>query len=239
MGLKNRVTYLIKEGGMMYKKIAGILIFLVVVGIFYSTGIIKALIVGDMEQIASFLDSWGIFAPLGSISLILLQAFVAPLPIVFIYIANGIIFGAIGGLLISWVGSLLSAYLCFALVRYFGLNMKIKNDFLRKIMGFFERYQEKAVFIVRLMPFIPTDLASYAFGFTMIKPRHYIVGTAFGQTPAVLFYSVWGGMKLPLLWNIIAILLWAIIVLIVFKIFETFSKKSENEEETDTTSLFS
>lgn len=178
-----------------------------------------------MEHIQGFLDDWGIFTPLGSMSIILLQAFVAPIPAVFIYIANGIIFGAIGGFFISWIGSLLSAYLCFALVRHFNFNMQIKNDFLRKIIGFFETYQEKAVFIVRLMPFIPTDLASFAFGFTLIKTRYYVIGTALGQIPAILFYSVWGGMQLPLLWNIIAILMWAAVVLGVIKVYELFKEK--------------
>ncbi|MEW6622043.1 MAG: VTT domain-containing protein [Bacillota bacterium] len=214
----------------MYKKIAGLLALLIVVSFFYSTGIIQALIIGDMQKIQNFLDQWGIFAPLGSISLILLQAFVAPIPAVFIYIANGIIFGALGGLIVSWIGSLISAYLCFALVRYFGLNMQIKNEFLRKIMGFLERYQEKAVFVVRLMPFIPADLASYAFGFTLIKARYYVIGTALGQTPAILFYSLWGGMKLPMLYNILAIAVWAALVLGGLKIFEGFRKKNAFQE---------
>ncbi len=217
----------------MYKRVGGLLIILIMVAFFYSSGIIQALIIGDMEHIQGFLDEWGIFAPLGSISLILLQAFVAPIPAVFIYIANGIIFGAIGGFFISWIGSLLSAYLCFALVRHFDFNMRIKNDFLRKIMGFFETYQEKAVFVVRLMPFIPTDLASYAFGFTQIKSRYYIIGTALGQTPAILFYSVWGGMQLPLLWNVIAILVWAAVVLGILKAYEILKEKN-NFQYSDT-----
>lgn len=131
---------------LMLKRVGVLLVFLIVIAFFYSTGIIQALIIGDMEHIQLFLDQWGIFAPLGSISLILLQAFVAPIPAVFIYIANGIIFGAALGFLISWTGSLLSAYLCFALVRHFNLDMKLKNEFLRKIMGFFEYYGEKSCF---------------------------------------------------------------------------------------------
>ena len=209
----------------MYKKFVGAVVFIVIVGFFYNTGILHALIVGDIEQIEVFLERWGILAPLGSISLILLQAFIAPIPAVFIYIANGIIFGAVAGFIISWTGSLLSAYLCFALVRYFNLNLKVKNEFLRKIMGFIERYEEKAVFMVRLMPFIPTDLASYAFGFTFIRTRYYVIGTALGQTPAVLFYSIWGGMHLSLFWNIFAIVIWAVVILTTLKLFEFFLKK--------------
>lgn len=213
----------------MFKRVGALLVFLIAIAFFYSSGIIQALIIGDMKHIQLFLDNWGIFAPLVSISLILLQAFIAPIPAVFIYIANGIIFGAALGFLISWIGSILSAYLCFALVRHFNLDMKLKNDFLRKIMAFFEYYGEKAVFIVRLMPFIPTDLVSYAFGFTRIKTRHYVLGTALGQIPAILFYSIWGGMQLPLLWNILAIAAWAVIILGILKVYDIISARNELE----------
>ncbi len=124
----------------MYKRILGFFFFVVIIGLFYRTGIIQAIIFGDVALIEDFLEDWGILAPLGALSLILLQALVAPLPAVFIYIANGIIFGAVGGFLISWIGSLLSAYICFALIRHFNFNIKVKNDFLHKIIGFIENY---------------------------------------------------------------------------------------------------
>ena len=214
----------------MYKKILGFLFFVIIITTLYRMGIIQAIVFGDVELIEDFLESWGIFAPLGALALILLQALVAPLPAVFIYIANGIIFGVVGGFLISWLGSLLSAYVCFSLIRHYNFKIRLNNDFLQKILEFIEVYQEKSVFVVRLMPFIPQDIASYAFGLTVISGKHFLIGTALGQTPAILFYSVWGGMHLPLLWNVAAVLLWAIAVLWIIKLYDSFYRKEEVDE---------
>jgi uncharacterized membrane protein YdjX (TVP38/TMEM64 family) len=82
--------------------------------------IIDILSKGSIEQIANIIRSWGIAAPILSILLMLLQAFIAPIPAFLITGANGAVFGIWLGTLISWFGAMLGALGTFYLSRVFG-----------------------------------------------------------------------------------------------------------------------
>ncbi|NPV27599.1 MAG: TVP38/TMEM64 family protein [Firmicutes bacterium] len=175
--------------------------------------------IGDIPAIKEHILSWGIYAPLLSIFLLILQGIISPVPAVVLYIANAMVFGATVGFIISWVGSLCCAWLCFALVRHTNIGNKINHRYLEKINEMLEKYKEKAVFFARITPLLPADTTSYAFGLTKVSTREYLFGTALGQTPSILFYSFWNNEQTSVIWSIIGILMWSAIMVILLKLF--------------------
>lgn len=78
------------------------------------------LLAGTLDQVMALIRSWGLAAPLMSVLLMITQAIVAPLPAFLITAANGMIFGAFWGALISLIGALLGALTPFSISRLFG-----------------------------------------------------------------------------------------------------------------------
>lgn len=191
----------------MFKKAVVILLALGLIFI-YGRDLVAVLATGDMNALKEIILRGGYWAPLISFTLIIIQAFISPLPSVLIFIVNGIVFGALGGFLISWMGSLCSALLCFALIRYLGLNFQVPPRVLTTVIKLIQEHQEQSVFVARVLPVVPFDLASYAFALTGISLKNFLVGTAFGQTPAILFYTLWGRSQYPWYINFGGILIW-------------------------------
>lgn len=174
----------------------------------YGKDIIIILATGDMVALKSLILEYGYWAPLLSFLLIIIQAFLSPLPSVVIFIVNGIVFGGVYGFFISWVGSFSSAVLCFGLVRYLGFQFTPSTRVLAGVVKLMEEYQNHSVFVARVLPFIPFDLASYAFALTKVRLKTFLRGTALGQTPSIIFYSFWGNEKAGLFTNLAGIIIW-------------------------------
>jgi uncharacterized membrane protein YdjX (TVP38/TMEM64 family) len=213
----------------MIKKI--LLVLLAIGAIFYwGADLVAILATGNMTALKELILRGGYLAPLISFALIIIQAFISPLPSVMIFIANGIIFGSWGGFLISWVGSLCSAVVCFGLIRYLGLNITAPPRILASMIKLIEEYQDQAVFVARVLPFVPFDLASYAFALTHVRLRTFLVGTALGQTPAILFYSLWGREQYAWYINLGGILVWVAVISGIYYLWQKVKKKKEKVE---------
>lgn len=151
----------------------------------------------DINAVKEYILSFGLWAPIISFCLMLLQSVAAPLPAFLITFANAAIFGWIYGAILSWFSALVGAGLCFYIARYLGRDSvyKLTSKFaLDNIDNFFNRYGKHTVLIARLLPFISFDLVSYAAGLTSMKFLPFIVATGIGQLPATIVYSYVGGM---------------------------------------------
>ena len=152
----------------------------------------------DIENLRGYLLSFGIFAPLVSGLLMLLQGVIAPLPAVVLTLVNGLLFGTFLGALLSWVSAMAAAILCFYLAK--ALGRPVAERFtgkrgLRLADHFFETYGKYAVFLGRLIPIVSFDVISYGAGLTRISLRGFLVATGLGMIPATVLYS-WLGENL-------------------------------------------
>ena len=151
----------------------------------------------DIEQVRSYILGFGVWAPLVSGLLMVVQAVAAPLPAFMITFANAAIFGWWQGALLSWSSAMIAATLCFFLSRWFGREgvARLTSHFaLDQVDRFFSQHGQYTILIARLLPFISFDLVSYGAGLTSMKLRHFLVATGIGQLPATLIYSYVGGM---------------------------------------------
>lgn len=151
----------------------------------------------DLEGLKEYILSFGIWAPIISFLLMILQSVAAPLPAFVITFANAALFGWVKGAILSWTSAMAGAALCFYIAKFLGRDTveKITSKFAIKNMDeFFERYGKHTILIARLLPFMSFDLVSYAAGLTSMSFISFFVATGIGQLPATIVYSYVGGM---------------------------------------------
>jgi uncharacterized membrane protein YdjX (TVP38/TMEM64 family) len=151
----------------------------------------------NVEAIKEYILSFGVWAPVISGVLMILQSVVAPLPAFIITFANAGLFGWVNGAILSWSSAMVGAILCFFIARLLGRDIveKLTSKFaLKSIDDFFKKHGKYAILIARLLPFISFDIVSYAAGLTSMSFWSFFVATGIGQLPATIIYSYVGGM---------------------------------------------
>jgi uncharacterized membrane protein YdjX (TVP38/TMEM64 family) len=76
----------------------------------------------NIDALKSYILSFGVWAPVISFILMILQAIVAPLPAFLITFTNAALFGWVKGAILSWSSSMAGAALCFFIARFLGRN---------------------------------------------------------------------------------------------------------------------
>ena len=151
----------------------------------------------DVDLARQYILGFGVWAPVVSFLLMMLQSLFAPLPAFIITFANAALFGWVKGAILSWSSAMAGAALCFFLAKYLG------RDFVEKLSSktavqiiddFFKNYGKYAILIARLLPFISFDIVSYAAGLTSMRFWPFFLATGIGQLPATIIYSYIGSM---------------------------------------------
>ncbi|MCC0635634.1 TVP38/TMEM64 family protein [Clostridioides sp. ES-S-0190-01] len=151
----------------------------------------------NLDAIKEYILSFGVWAPIISFALMILQSIAAPLPAFLITFANAALFGWVNGAILSWISAMAGAAICFVIGRFLGRDVVVKltSKFaLESIDGFFDKYGKHTILIARLLPFISFDLVSYAAGLTSMSFISFFIATGVGQLPATIVYSYVGGM---------------------------------------------
>lgn len=151
----------------------------------------------NVQAAKEYILSFGIWAPVVSFFLMVLQSVAAPLPAFIITFANAGLFGWVKGAILSWSSAMAGAALCYAIARIYGRSVVEKfttRAALREVDVFFERYGKWAVLIARLLPFVSFDVVSYAAGLTSMGFWEFFWATGLGQLPATIVYSYVGDM---------------------------------------------
>jgi uncharacterized membrane protein YdjX (TVP38/TMEM64 family) len=150
---------------------------------------------GDIAGLRDYILSFGLWAPVASCFLMVLQALVAPVPSFLITFANGLAFGVFWGWMLSLFGHVLAASVCFGISRSLGrvpVEVLVGKTGLESADRWFARWGVYAVFAGRLLPGVAFDAISYAAGLTNIRFRNFIAATALGIFPQTFLYSYLG-----------------------------------------------
>lgn len=124
-----------------------------------------------IEGMVAQIRSWGQWAALGSISLMVVHSFV-PFPAEIITLANGMVFGPFWGSVVTWVGAMLGALSTFGLVRLLGrpfVHRMLSEVQLRRLSEWSSTQGGMALLIARLIPVIAFNLLNYAAALTEIS----------------------------------------------------------------------
>lgn len=151
----------------------------------------------DVDLARQYILGFGVWAPVVSFLLMMLQSLFAPLPAFIITFANAALFGWVYGAILSWSSAMAGAALCFFLAKYLGRDFVEKlssKSAVQMIDDFFKNYGKYAILIARLLPFISFDIVSYAAGLTSMRFWPFFIATGIGQLPATIIYSYIGSM---------------------------------------------
>lgn len=156
-----------------------------------------------MAGLREYILSFGVWAPVASCLLMVLQALAAPLPSFLITFANGLAFGVFGGWALSVFGHSLAAAACFWISRSLGrvpVEALVGRAGLESADRWFARWGLYAVFLARLVPGVSFDIISYAAGLTRMGFRSFIVASALGIVPQTFVYSFLGHRAPQYVW---------------------------------------
>lgn len=186
----------------------------------------------NVDAIKGYILSFGVWAPVISFTLMILQSVVAPLPAFIITFANAGLFGWVNGALLSWSSAMAGAVLCFFIARLLGRDTveKLTSKFsLKSIDDFFEKHGNYAILIARLLPFISFDIVSYAAGLTSMSFWSFFIATGIGQLPATIIYSYVGGMLAGgtkmMVFGLLTLFAVSILMVLLKKIYKEKSKQ--------------
>ncbi|MBK5106296.1 MAG: TVP38/TMEM64 family protein [Burkholderiales bacterium] len=173
-----------------------------------------------IEAMVAQIRSWGPWAALGSIMLMVAHSFI-PFPAEIITIANGMVFGPLLGSVITWVGAMLGALSTFGLVRLLGrpfIHRMLSENQLDRLSAWSATRGGLALLIGRLIPVIAFNLLNYGAALTEISWWTFIWATGLGILPLTILLNVFGDSILTMkTWNwvwlalgALAILVWAL-----------------------------
>ena len=150
---------------------------------------------GNVAALRAYILSFGIWAPIASALLMILQALAAPLPAFVLAVVNGLAFGLLGGTLLTIGSATLAAGLSFGVARGLGrapVEALIGERLLARADRFFARWGTRAVLIARLIPLVSFDVVSYAAGLTRMRLWPFLLATLLGMAPATFAYTYLG-----------------------------------------------
>jgi uncharacterized membrane protein YdjX (TVP38/TMEM64 family) len=150
---------------------------------------------GDIGGLRDYIVSFGLWAPVASCFLMVLQAIVAPVPSFLITFANGLAFGVFWGWVLSVFGHVLAASVCFGISHALGrvpMEVLVGKAGLESADRWFARWGVYAVFAGRLLPGVAFDAISFAAGLTNMRFRNFLVATTLGIVPQTFLYSYLG-----------------------------------------------
>lgn len=187
----------------------------------------------NLESLKQYILSFGIWAPIISFTLMILQSVAAPLPAFLITFANAALFGWVKGAILSWISAMAGAALCFYIARFLGRDTveKFTSKFaIDSVDEFFNKYGKHTILIARLLPFMSFDLVSYAAGLTSMSFVSFFIATGIGQLPATIIYSyvgdmLTGGAKLMIM-GILTLSAISVLIYVLKKIYNDKNKIS-------------
>lgn len=240
------IIFLRRSDGLLYK------LFLITV---VTTAVVSVLLyalkasgflekIDSVEDLRSFVSSFGGNAVIVFIALQFLQVVVLPIP-AFITVAAGVlIFGAFKGAIFSCIGIIVGSFVAFFIGRVFGYRVakwlvgrESLDKWLNKIKG-----KDKIVLtFMFLFPFFPDDVLCFVAGITTMSALFFSVmivfarlisvfATCYSLNNSIIPYDTWWGILLWVLFIALTIILTVLIYKKGNKIEKLFSRKKKSSK---------
>ena len=183
-------------------------LFLVALSLGWDLGI-------SVQDIEDRILSWGSWGIAGSIGLMVLHSFV-PFPAEFLALANGMLYGPVWGIAITWTGAMLGAFAAFGLARWLGrpfVARMVARRHWQVLDDWVARQGAGMVLIARFIPVIAFNLINYAAGLTRMSWWTVAWTTGIGILPMTALMVIMGDNIDTLAWQWWLVLLAAALVL--------------------------
>ena len=156
-------------------------------------GLVWLLLGGELDAVQRAVAATGAWGPVVYVVLHVLLTLV-PVSKNLLSGVAGALFGLAGGIAISWVASMLSAVVGFAIARRLGREAvaEMTGPRLARVEELMRHQGVAAVVVARLTPVLPFTIVNYGAGVSAVSLRDFLVGTAVGIVPGTVGYAAIG-----------------------------------------------
>ena len=172
----------------------GLLVYVLVPG-FYDD-MWELVISGDVNRMAEVLQSYGPWAMVISFVLDVLINALGFLPSIFFSTANGLLFGVVPGIIISWLAETVGVVLSFMIMRYIlrdtAHKVIEKSEFLLKVDDFSGKNGLAVMLFARTIPYFPSGVITALGAISQISLRDYIIANLIGKFPSTALEVIVG-----------------------------------------------
>jgi uncharacterized membrane protein YdjX (TVP38/TMEM64 family) len=156
-------------------------------------GLVWLLLGGEVDAVQRAVAATGAWGPVVYVVLHVLLTLV-PVSKNLLSGVAGALFGLAGGIAISWVASMLSAVVGFAIARRLGRETvaEMTGPRLARVEDIMRHQGVAAVVVARLTPVLPFTIVNYGAGVSAVSLRDFLLGTAVGIVPGTVGYAAIG-----------------------------------------------
>lgn len=195
--------------------VAGVVLILWLIQVmlpdFYST-MWWMMIRGDLDGLTDYIASFG-YAAIGVSVFMIAFVNAIGIPSIPFLTVNGIIFGLVPGILISWVGEVIGIEISFRLTRTLLRNQAKKVICRSNMLEKLDSYScIRTIMVGRAIPYSPNVVVTAFSALSHISYRDHFIANALGKIPAVVV-EVWLGhdlLRIQEHWGRLLILLVAV-----------------------------
>lgn len=178
----------------MEKKLNKLLLKIVILGIIIVSMIflINKFNINDYgpADIKEFILSKGNLGPVVYIILLTLLPLVL-FPDSVLVIGGGMVYGLVGGIILTSIGSLLGGIIAFLISRKLGRD--VVKKLIKKDLVLFNKDNKLGgillILMLRLIPLFPFKVVSYSAGLSDIRLRDFSIATVIGSLPGIIVYT--------------------------------------------------
>lgn len=156
-------------------------------------GVVWLVFGSDLDAVREVIDSAGAWGPLLYVAMHVVLTLV-PVSKNVLALAAGALFGLTAGIALSWVGSVVSAAVTFAIARRLGRRTvaEMTGERLARAEDLLRDEGFNSVVMARLTPVLPFTILNYGAGVSSMAWRPYLLGTAVGVLPGSVGYAALG-----------------------------------------------
>ncbi len=184
----------------MKKSLIKILIAVGIIAVVYLVlhhyGITKHIRLENVPKIKTWVESFGVIAPLVYMGLYLIST-IFFLPGTPVTVLAGFIFGPLWGVFYASISSIISVACAFLIARYVARDLVegwVKdNAQFRRIDEQVEEQGWRILMFTRLVPIFPFNLQNYAYGLTSIRFSTFVLTSAIFMLPGTIALVLLGG----------------------------------------------
>ena len=163
----------------------------------------------DRAHLRTYIESWGVWAPVVFVALQALQVVIAPIPGELTGAVGGFVFGGLPTILYSTIGLTIGSSINFVLARIVGLpfvKLAVSEETLERFHFLTERRGALLAFVLFAIPGFPKDILSYILGLSPMSLLTFTIVCTVGRIPGTVMLSYSGSAVYHQNWSLLVII---------------------------------
>lgn len=170
-----------------------------------------------VDIVQNFLLSIGVYAPIISCLLIIIESMIPVLPLCLFITINFLFFGKLIGFLISWIftciGCIISYFISRKNVKFNHFKNKKNTEILNKVIKNINNIRIEVLTLIIALPFTPAFLINIAAGISKMDFKKFLISIFIGKIFMVYFWGFIGTGLIESLHNPIILIKISIILI--------------------------